>query len=79
MIFLFALTDKSLYAFYMALKSDPIPTRFDVEDIEKIERLHIKTGMPKSEIVRRCVRFALPLFESGSATMNLYGPPKKVS
>lgn len=40
-------------------KSKPIPTRYDEEDLETIERLHDATGLPKAEIVRRAVNFAL--------------------
>ena len=49
-------------------KGDPIPTRFDPPEDEAIRILKQRTGLPKSEIVRRAVRLLKLTYENkGSA------------
>jgi hypothetical protein len=40
-------------------KANPIPTRYDEETTEKLERINKATGIPTAEIIRRAVKFAL--------------------
>jgi hypothetical protein len=43
----------------MKKKGDAIPTRFDAEESSLIAELSEATGIPKSEIIRRSVKYAL--------------------
>jgi len=61
----------------MAMKTNPIPTRYDEPEAELIEKIHTATGMPKAEIIRRAVKFSLPKFQSGKVNIHLYGVKKK--
>lgn len=69
-------------------KSSPIPTRFDDDVVELLDRLHAATGVSKSEIIRRAVRHSLDhaqrtgslgfLFGDGSAVREaLQGGPSE--
>ena len=51
----------------------PIPTRYDDQTSEILERIHNTTGVPKSEIIRSAVRFALDSAESSRSLDFLLG------
>lgn len=45
-------------------KGNPIPTRFDGAEEKFLEDLHVRTGLGKTEIIRRAGRYAFPKFLS---------------
>lgn len=59
----------------MKPKTNPIPTRLDDAADADLTALAEKTGIPKAELIRRCLRFALPQFISGEADLLNYGRP----
>ncbi len=58
------------------VKVNPQPVRLDPEEDLGVRELAGRTGMPLGEILRRCVRFALPKFQSGEVDLLKYGAPE---
>lgn len=56
-------------------KTTPIPVRLGLTEEEGVTTLAAKTGISKAEIIRRCLRFALPEFIEGGADLLNYGRP----
>lgn len=54
-------------------KSNPIPTRFDDDITEMIDRLNAATGLSRAEIIRRAVRFALGRAQQTGSVNFLFG------
>lgn len=50
------------------LANDPISIRLGEEE-EAIEQLHKDTGIPKADLVRRAVRYAIPRFNEDRLLM----------
>jgi hypothetical protein len=59
------------------MKSNPIPVRLDEGSDAVLSGLSERTGIPKAELVRRSLRFALPKFVTGEADLLSYGAPKE--
>lgn len=57
------------------MKSTPVPVRLGPSEEEGVAALASKTGISKAEIIRRCLRFALPEFIDGGADLLNYGRP----
>jgi len=57
-------------------KGLPIPTRFEPEEEAMIEALKKKTGLSRSEIVRRAVRLTRIRIEETGDTSVLYDLPR---
>lgn len=55
------------------MKTNPIPTRLDETTDADLTALAEQTGIPKAELIRRCLRFSLPKFLSGDADLLAYG------
>lgn len=60
-------------------KGNPVPVRLDPMDSIDVDNLSENTGIPKAEIIRRCLRFALPKFIGGKADLLKYGAKKPTS
>lgn len=50
-------------------KTDPFPVKLDRPTALIVERLKKKTGLNRSEILRRAIRFAAPKFLSGEVSV----------
>lgn len=61
------------------MKTNPIPTRLDEFTDAGLSALADQTGIPKAELIRRCLRFSLPKFLSGEADLLAYGKPAEAS
>lgn len=53
--------------------SIPVPVRLYPSEEECLTELSERTGIPKAEIIRRCLRFALPAFLDDEASLLNYG------
>lgn len=59
-------------------KSTAIPTRYDADIVEMVERLNEITGLGKAEIIRRAVRFALTKAQREGSLDFLLGDPDQI-
>ncbi len=57
------------------IKSTPVPVRLGPTEEDGVTSLAARTGISKAEIIRRCLRFALPEFMEGGADLLNYGRP----
>ena len=61
-------------------KTDPYPVKLDWATKDVVTKLKSRTGLSRSEILRRAVRYAAPLFLSGQVSIADVGgddAPKK--
>lgn len=58
-------------------KKNPVPVRLDEPEDKLVSDLNEKTGLVKSEILRRACRFALPKFLSGEVDIATVVPAKQ--
>lgn len=59
-------------------RTNPVPTRFDEDEMELIEKLASETGLSKSEIIRRSVNFALAAARKDKSVDFLLGDPDRL-
>lgn len=50
-------------------KGNPLPVRLDKATSDVVAKLKTRTGMNTSEVLRRAVRYAAPLFLSGQVSI----------
>jgi Ribbon-helix-helix protein, copG family len=50
-------------------KGNSIPTRFAAEELDFLDEIKGRTGLSRSDVIRRCVRFAGPRFLAGEINL----------
>ena len=58
-------------------KTDPIPVKLDWATKRIVDQLKRKSGLSRSEVLRRAIRFSAPKFLSGEASILEAGATEK--